>query len=137
VYKRQVYSYTSLYADTGLFSVYAGCAPGKIDEVLALTRDELRKVLRGGLTPAEIARGKGMLKGSLVLGLEDTGSRMSRLGKGELLHRDVLSVDELLARIDAVTRDEVAAIASEVLDGRPSLAVLGPFGDRDFGAAVS
>jgi predicted Zn-dependent peptidase len=78
-----------------------------------------------------------MLKGSLVLGLEDTGSRMSRLGKGELLHRDVLTVDQLLARIDAVTPDEVAAIATELLDCRPSLAVIGPFGDRDFGAAVA
>jgi predicted Zn-dependent peptidase len=132
-----VYSYTSLYADAGLFTVYAGCAPGKVDEVLALTRDELGKVLAAGLTDAEIARGKGMLKGSLVLGLEDTGSRMSRLGKGELLHHDVLSVDDLLARIDAVTPDEVAAIAAVVLDCQPSFALIGPFGERDFRGAIA
>src|SRR5262245_56568098 len=82
-----VYSYTSQYADSGLFAVYAGCAPGKVDEVLVLARDELARVAAEGLTDAEVDRGKGMVKGSLVLGLEDTGSRMSRLGKGELLHR--------------------------------------------------
>jgi predicted Zn-dependent peptidase len=132
-----VYSFTSLYADAGLFGVYAGCAPGKVDEVLSLTREELARTAANGLTPAEVARGKGMLKGALVLGLEDTGSRMSRLGKGELLHPDLLSVDEILARVDAVTPEEVATIASELLDCRPSLAVIGPVGDRDFSAAVA
>jgi predicted Zn-dependent peptidase len=72
-----------------------------------------------------------------VLGLEDTGSRMSRLGKGELLHPDLLSVDEILARVDRVTTDEVAAVAAELLDCRPSLAVIGPFDDRDFSPAVA
>ncbi|MGH3730733.1 MAG: M16 family metallopeptidase, partial [Micromonosporaceae bacterium] len=81
-----VYSYTSQYADAGVFGVYAGCAPGKTDEVLSLVRDELARVADGGLSDTEIARGKGMLKGSLVLGLEDTGSRMTQLGKGELLY---------------------------------------------------
>jgi predicted Zn-dependent peptidase len=132
-----VYSYTSLYADAGLFGVYAGCAPGKVDEVLALTRAELAKAVSGGFTPAEVARGKGMLKGALVLGLEDTGSRMSRLGKGELLHRDLLTVDQILDRVDAVTVDQVAAVAAELLVGQPSLAVIGPFGDRDFTNAIA
>ena len=131
-----VYSFTSLYADAGLFGVYAGCAPGKIDEVLSLSRDELAKAAASGLTEAEVARGKGMLKGALVLGLEDTGSRMSRLGKGELLHTELLSVDEILTRVDAVTIEDVAAVAAELLDCRPSLAVIGPFGDRDFASAL-
>jgi predicted Zn-dependent peptidase len=132
-----VYSYTSLYADAGIFAVYAGCAPGKVDEVLALTREELSRVAATGLTASEVARGQGMLKGALVLGLEDTGSRMSRIGKGELLHHDLLTVDQLLTRIDAVTPDDVAAVAAELLTCTPSLAILGPFGDRDFSAAVA
>jgi predicted Zn-dependent peptidase len=132
-----VYSYTSQYADTGLFAVYAGCAPGKVDEVLALTREELVRAAAEGLSDAEVDRGKGMLKGSIVLGLEDTGSRMSRLGKGELLHRELLSVDDVLARVDAVTPDEVREIAATVLAGPMSLAVIGPFADHDFGAAVA
>src|SRR6266508_2378905 len=123
-------------AAAGLFAVYAGCAPGKVDEVLALTREELARVADKGLTDAEVDRGKGMVKGSLVLGLEDTGSRMSRLGKGELLHKELLSVDDLLARVDAVTPDQVRAVASEILAGTPSLAVIGPFDNHDFAAAV-
>ena len=120
------------YADTGLFGVYAGCAPGKVDEVLALTRAELAAVAADGITDEELARGKGMLKGSLVLGLEDTGSRMSRLAKGELLYGDLLTVDELLARVDAVTLDEVNALAAELLTQPMSLAVVGPFDESAF-----
>jgi predicted Zn-dependent peptidase len=127
-----VYSYTSQYADTGLFGVYAGCAPGKADEVLDLIRAELAAVAARGITDAELARGKGMSKGAYVLGLEDTGSRMSRLAKGELLYGDVLPVNELLARVDAVTADEVDTLAADLL-GRPmSLAVVGPFDAADF-----
>jgi predicted Zn-dependent peptidase len=127
-----VYSYTSQYADTGVFAVYAGCAPGKVDEVLELVRAELSAVAAHGVAADEVARGKGMLKGSLVLGLEDTGSRMSRLAKGELLYGDLLSVDELLARVDAVTPLEVNRLAAELLSVPMSLAVVGPFTDGDF-----
>ncbi|NES12770.1 pitrilysin family protein [Micromonospora solifontis] len=129
-----VYSYASQYADSGLFAVYAGCAPGKVDEVLALTRAELARVAADGITADELARGKGMSKGSFVLGLEDTGSRMSRLAKGELLYGNLMPVDELLARVDAVTLDEVNALAADLL-GRPmSLAVVGPFDESAFTA---
>lgn len=127
-----VYSYTSQYADTGLFAVYAGCAPGKAEEVLDLIRTELAAVAAGGVTDAEVARGKGMFKGALVLGLEDTGSRMSRLAKGELLYGDLLAVDELLGRVDAVTTEQVNTLAAELLARPMSLAVVGPFDDGDF-----
>jgi predicted Zn-dependent peptidase len=127
-----VYSYSSQYADSGLFGVYAGCAPSKVDEVLALTRAELAEVAAHGITDAELARGKGMAKGSYVLGLEDTGSRMSRLAKGEFLFGDLLSVDELLARVDAVTTDQVNTLAADLLTRPMSLAVVGPFDEGDF-----
>jgi predicted Zn-dependent peptidase len=130
-----VYSYSSQYADSGVFAVYAGCAPGKVDEVLELTRAALAEVAAHGITDAELARGKGMTKGAYVLGLEDTGSRMSRLAKGELLFGDLLSVDELLARVDAVTADEVNALAAELLSRPMSLAVVGPFSEGDFSTA--
>lgn len=121
-----VYSYTSQYADSGFFAVYAGCAPGKVKEVLELTRAELAEVAERGITEAELARGKGMAKGSYVLGLEDTGSRMGRLAKGELLFGELCSVDELLARVEAVTVDEVNQLAAELLTQPMSLAVVGP-----------
>jgi predicted Zn-dependent peptidase len=127
-----VYSYGSQYADAGVFAVYAGCAPGKIDEVLALIRAELATVAANGVTEAELARGKGMVKGAYVLGLEDTGSRMSRVAKSELLYGDLMSVDELLARVDAVTADEVNVIAADLLAQSMTLAVVGPFDEAAF-----
>ena len=129
-----VYSYATQYAETGVFGVYAGCAPGKVEEVLDLTRAELDRVASTGVTADEVARGKGMAKGSYVLGLEDTGSRMSRLAKSELLYGDLMTVDELLGRVDRVTLDEVNELAAELLSRPLSLAVLGPFDPSAFGA---
>jgi len=133
-----VYSYHAQYADAGLFGVYAGCVPRKVDDVLAICRDELEKVASHGITVDELERGKGQLRGSLVLGLEDTGSRMSRIGKAELVYGELLSVDQIIGRIDGVTLDQVSEIAADVLQARPTLAVVGPFDeDRDFGDAVA
>jgi predicted Zn-dependent peptidase len=131
-----VYSFTSQYSDAGLFGVYAGCAPGKVEEVLAITRDELARVADEGLTDVEVERGKGMLKGAVVLGLEDTGSRMSRLGKGELLYDELLSVDEVLRRVDLVTPEMVRQVAGELLSRPMSLAVIGEFDDNAFEGAL-
>ena len=131
-----VYSYTASYADAGQFGVYAGCQPGKADEVLGLMTAELDAASRGELSPAEIERGKGQMRGSIVLGLEDVGSRMTRIGKSELAHGDVLGVDDLLARVDAVTPEDVAAVAADILARPRCLTVVGPFGQHDFDGAV-
>jgi predicted Zn-dependent peptidase len=128
-----VFSYTSQYAEAGTFAVYAGCAPARAEQVLELTRAELAAAARGGFSDDELRRGKGMLKGALVLGMEDTGSRMSRLGKGELLYGDLMGVDDLLARIEAVTLDDVNEVAVQLLDQPMSLAVVGPFEADAFG----
>jgi predicted Zn-dependent peptidase len=132
-----VYSYTSQYADIGLFGVYAGTTPSKVDEVLALCREQLEAVAEHGLAADELDRGKGQLRGSLVLGLEDTGSRMSRLGKSELVYGELLTVDEILARIEAVTLDDVREVAADVLRRPLSLAVIGPFEDKDFTGVIA
>ncbi|MDA8435662.1 MAG: pitrilysin family protein [Actinomycetales bacterium] len=133
-----VFSFASHYADTGMFGVYAGCMPKKVDEVLGITRDELAKVAARGLTDEELSRGKGQVRGGLVLGLEDTGSRMSRIGKAELLAGELWSIADVLAAIDAVTIDDVREIAGELLETTPTLAVIGPFdADRDFSSAVA
>jgi predicted Zn-dependent peptidase len=132
-----VYSYHAQYADTGLFGVYAGCQPDKVDQVLALCRDELVKVVDAGISAEELLRGRGQLRGALVLGLEDTGSRMSRIGKSELVYGELLGVGDLLSRIDAVTLDDVQGVARDVLAAPPTLAVIGPFdAGRDFSAAL-
>jgi predicted Zn-dependent peptidase len=132
-----VYSFAAQYADTGQVGVYAGCAPGKADEVLHLVGDELARVAENGLTDDEVARGKGMVKGSTVLGLEDTGSRMSRIGKSDLLYGEVMTIDEIIARIDAVTPDDIRSVASDLLGGPLTLGVIGPFDGHDFSEAVA
>jgi predicted Zn-dependent peptidase len=130
-----VYSYATQYADTGVFGVYAGCAPGKVEEVLDLMRTELDRVVTAGVTADEMSRGKGMVKGAYVLNLEDTGSRMSRLAKSELLYGDLMSVDDLLARVDRVTLDQVNELAADLLSRPLSLAVVGPFEPSAFGVS--
>ncbi len=125
-----VYSYTGSHADTGMLGVYAGCAPGRTREVLDLCREVLAGVAAHGLTDDEVARTKGQLRAATVLGLEDSGSRMSRLGKSELVHGSVLGVQDLLDRITAVTPDDVRELAAELLVQPPALGVLGPF-DED------
>jgi predicted Zn-dependent peptidase len=131
-----VYSFTSGYSDAGIFGVYAGCQPGKTDEVLSLILSELDAAVRGELTVAEIDRGKGQMRGGTVLGLEDAGSRMSRIGKSEVAYGDIIGVDEVLARIDAVTPADVAAVAADLLSRPRCLTVVGPFGEHDFDGAV-
>ena len=85
----------------------AAC-PARLDEVLETVRIELSRVAAHGITEEELHRGQGQLRGGLVLGLEDSSARMSRLGKAELVHDELLGIDEVLARIDAVTLDDVA-----------------------------
>src|SRR5262249_595263 len=91
----------------------------------------LTSVARDGLGDAEVARGKGQLRGGLVLGLEDTSSRMSRIGKGELSYGDYLTVEETLARIDAGTAEDVAALAKELLTRPIAGALVGPYAHAD------
>jgi predicted Zn-dependent peptidase len=124
-----VYSFSAQHADSGMWGIYVGCLPAKADEVLAICAEEITRVVEGGLTDAELARGKGQVRGSIVLGLEDPSSRMSRLGKSELVYPRLEPVDEVLAAIDAVSHDDIRAVAAEILTRPKALAVVGPFDD--------
>jgi predicted Zn-dependent peptidase len=132
-----VYSYSSQYAGAGQFGVYVGCQPARVRQVLDVVREQFEDVAAHGLSDSEIVRGKGQVRGGLVLGMEDPGSRMTRIGKGEIAYGDVLEVDELLDRIEAVTPDDVRAVAVDLLRGPMSLAVIGPFDESDFAAVVN
>ncbi|MDP9417992.1 MAG: insulinase family protein [Actinomycetota bacterium] len=122
-----VYSYTSQYADAGLLGVAVGCLPAKVDDVLSICRDQLAAVAAEGISEDELVRGQGQLRGGLVLGLEDTGSRMSRLGKSELVYGELLPVEDLMGRIAAVTVEGVRSLAAELFSAPLSLAAIGPF----------
>jgi predicted Zn-dependent peptidase len=131
-----VYSFASGYSDSGWFGLYAGCAPGKVDEVVTLLRAGLEELAELGLEDDELARAKGQVGGGLVLGLEDSGSRMTRLGRAELVHGAFVSIDATLAAVRAVTAADVRALANELARRPRSLAVVGPFDeDRTFSGA--
>lgn len=121
-----VYSFATSFADTGLWGVYAGCQPARLGELLGVTRELLNDISRNGITAEELARAKGQTLGGLVLGLEDTGSRMTRLGKGELSYGAHMELDELVAHIEAVTLDDVAQLSAELLGDPSTLVVVGP-----------
>jgi predicted Zn-dependent peptidase len=123
------YSFASGHADTGVFGLYAGCTPAKVDEVTELLVAELERLADAGITDAELRRSVGQLSGGLVLGLEDSGSRMSRLGKSELVHGELLSTQESLDRVRAVTAAEVQELAVDLAARPRSVVRVGPFGD--------
>jgi predicted Zn-dependent peptidase len=127
-----VYSYHSQYTEAGIFTAYAGTTPARAEEVIGLLRRELRDVADGGLSAEEFERAKGHVKGSLVLSLEDPSGRMSRLGKSEIAHGEILSVDQTLRRIERVTLADAHQVAQRVLSRPMTLTVLGPFGANAF-----
>ena len=131
-----VYSFHAMFTETGLFSVYAGTTPSKAGEVLRIVRDQMHDVASGGLTEEEVERAKGHVKGALVLSLEETSGRMSRIGRSEISQGEILSVDEVLARTDSVTRADAEAVAGEVFARPMALAVIGPFAEDAFDGAA-
>ncbi|MDZ7578756.1 MAG: pitrilysin family protein [Candidatus Nanopelagicales bacterium] len=126
-----VYSFHTPYSDGGVWGVAAGCNPDKVLDVLSLVREELDLVLSGGLSGDEIARAKGHLSGALVLAGEDGGARMSRLGRCEVGVGELLSVDEALGRIEAVTIEDLQRLAESVLTRPLTISVVGPLEDDD------
>lgn len=122
------YSYHSLYTETGFVAAYAGTTPENTEQVVQLIQEQLADIKSGGITGPELHRAKEHLKGQLVLGLESTGRRMTRLGKIEITQGELLSLDELVERIDAVTKDDVAKLANDLFDPNMMvLTVIGPF----------
>jgi len=125
------YSASSAYSDVGSFSVYAGCQPDHLGEVAKLIGQELALVAESGLAENELARVKGQLAGSLVLALEDTESRMSRIGKTLLVRKEFRSIEDELAAIRAVSQADVGALAKRLLSRPMTAAVVGPYASTD------
>ena len=132
-----VYSATSSYSDTGLATLYAGTAPKHLPEVVTLLDAVLDELLADGITEEEHEVAVGYLEGSTLLGLEDSGSRMGRLG-GSLMARDeVIPVDEYLARIRAVTPEDVSRVLHRVFTTPRTVAAVGPFGPDEPAVAAA
>ena len=122
-----VYAYAQQFAGSGQIGFYAGCNPAKAIEVIEIIREVLSDVAEHGMTHEEINRAKGAVRGSLVLSQEDSGSRMSRIGKNEIVYGHVMGFDEILHEISSVTHEDVRKVASEFLTKTPTLALVGPF----------
>jgi predicted Zn-dependent peptidase len=131
-----VYSFASQYSDAGQIGLYVGTREENLAECLEIAARELSDVAAGNVRAGELERAQENLKGRLLLSLESTSNRMSRLGKSLVTDSELLDLDELIRRIDAVTADDVAALAAELLaPDRLSAAGIGPSEAR-FRAAV-
>jgi len=127
-----VFSNLSAYTDAGMLTVYAGCAADKVDEVVSLALDELHGLRSLGVPAEELRRAKDHLKGSVMLSLENTSSRMSHLARQEMVFGRHISFDEMLANIEAVSADDVLRVAQDLFrDDGMVASVVGPDrGDR-------
>jgi predicted Zn-dependent peptidase len=122
-----VYSYGSQYADTGQVGLYVGTRSENLPLCLEIAVAELGDLAAGNVRPDELARAKENLKGRLLLSLESTSNRMTRLGKAVVTDRPLLEINEVLRRLDVVSADDVAALAGELFSpGRLSAAGIGP-----------
>jgi predicted Zn-dependent peptidase len=121
-----VYSFASHYTDSGMFGVGVGCLPARTDAVLDVVRTQMQRLADEGVDGDELERGKGQLRGGLVLSMEESGTRMSRIAKAELLYDELPGIDEVIGRIDDVTAEEVRLLAKELFSQPETLAVVGP-----------
>jgi predicted Zn-dependent peptidase len=128
-----VYSYRAAFSDGGALALYAGTSPKNAPEVVRLFNAALDSLAENGLSERELAIAKGQVKGSTLLGLEDTGARMARLGRGRLVQGAVLPLEDLLARIEAVTLDDLARVIGGLVAQPRVLAAIGPFTESAFG----
>lgn len=122
-----VYAYAQQFAGSGFLGFYAGCNPSKTHDVISVIREVLADVAANGMTHEEIERAKGAVRGSLVLSQEDSGSRMSRIGKNEIVYGEIMGFDAILKKIEGVNSEQIRKVASEILTQRPTLALVGPF----------
>jgi predicted Zn-dependent peptidase len=131
-----VYSFSPSYSDAGLFGMYAGCSPSKASQVAELLVSEFRGLARGGVTETEIARAQGQMSGASALALEDSDTRMSRLGRSEITQGEFVDLDEALRRISLVSADDIRVLAEELVSRPLSIAAVGTIAADAFSGLV-
>ena len=131
-----VYSFSPSYSDNGLFGLYAGCSPAKAAQVSELLLGEFRRFADGGVTAEEMRRAVGQLSGASALALEDSDTRMSRLGRAEITLGEFADLDESLRRLNLVTADDVRELASDLVSRPISIAAVGTIDEDAFTGLV-
>lgn len=129
-----IFSFNHSYADTGVWGIYVGTTPSHTGQVMELIYGQLTQLAEEGITEAELEKARGAARGALALGMEDSSSRMIRLGRDEVCGLPHYSMDERLERILAVDRDQVVEVARQVLTGPKTLGAVGPFQESDLTA---
>jgi predicted Zn-dependent peptidase len=124
-----VFSYHSAYQDSGILTIYGGTGSKQLDVLFETIQETLVKLKDEGITEKELSNCKEQLKGSLMLSLESTNSRMSRNGKNELMIKRHRSLDEIVNQIDQVTRDGVDRLANTIFTDKYSVALVSPDGE--------
>ena len=127
-----VYSFSPSYSDAGLFGLYAGCSPAKAGQVAELLLGEFRRLADDGVTDDEMRRAAGQLSGASALALEDSDTRMSRLGRSEITMGEFSDLDEALRRLALVTADDVRDLARELVSRPLSIAAVGTVEETAF-----
>ena len=126
-----VYSFVSQYTDTGQIGIYLGTREDNLAEALAIAAEQIADIAAGNLPDRELERAKENLKGRILLSMESTSTRMNRLGKSLITDSELLSLDRIVAEIDAVEKASVSELAAALLaPERLSAACIGPDGDR-------
>jgi predicted Zn-dependent peptidase len=120
-----VYSFSPSYSDAGLFGMYAGCSPAKVSQVAELMISEFRGLAASGVTVEEISRAQGQMSGASALALEDSDTRMSRLGRSEITQGEFVDLDEALRRISLVSAHNIQTLAEELISRPLSIAAVG------------
>jgi len=132
-----VYSFAAGYSDAGVMGLYAGCSPKKSADVAELMLGEFRRLAADGITDEELSRAQGQLGGGAALALEDSDSRMTRLGRSELTFGEFSDLDETLRRLDGVTTAQVRELAEELVARPLSVAAVGAVKKSTFDGLVS
>ena len=120
-----VYSFNTAYNNAGMFGIYAGMKPSKLNEVVDMIKEETAKLVRERLSEKEIAKSKEQIKSSFILGLESTSSRMNAYGKALLLQNKIRTMDDMIEKLDAVNSDSVDCIIDEIFNRPPAVALVG------------
>ncbi|MWV49505.1 insulinase family protein [Rathayibacter sp. VKM Ac-2803] len=127
-----VYSFAPSYSDAGIFGLYAACTPAKAGTVAELLLTEFSRLAEHGVTADELRRARGQLSGAAALALEDSDTRMSRLGRAELTFGEFVDLDESLRRLALVGADDVQALAADLARGPSSISAVGAVDDSTF-----
>lgn len=120
------FSFSSGFTDAGYYGLYAGCLPSKVAQVTETMAAELERIAVEPVSAEELGRAKGQLRGATVLGMEETSARMSRLGSAELVRGEFVDISDTLAKVDAVTAEDITRVAARLAASERAVTVVGP-----------